>query len=97
MWQPESVQQGKEIGMFFQLHAFDRAGAVKNDSKRAPGHKRGIELLQRTRGRIARIGERRQALFGALGIHFFEPVLIHENFAAHFKDGRSISFEPPRD
>jgi hypothetical protein len=97
MWQPESVQQGEKIGMFFQLDAFDRAGAIKNDSERAPGHKRGIELLQRTGCCVARIGERRQALFDAIGIHFFEPVLIHENFAAHFKDGRRIPFEPPRD
>ena len=36
-------------------------------------------------------------MFDAIGIHFFEPVLIHENFAAHFEDGRRIPFESPRD
>ena len=78
--------------MFFQLHAFDRAGAVKNDPERTLGHQRGIELLQGTGCRIARIGKCRETLFGPIGIQFFEAALVHVNFTAHFKDGRRISF-----
>ena len=61
--------------MLFQLYAFDRAGAVKNDPSGRLRHDRGIELLQRTGCGIARIGERGRPCSARSAFNFSNPSL----------------------
>ena len=53
----------------------------------------GLQHAQRTRRRIARIGETGQPVLLAVGIQTLERPPVHHDFAAHFKapvlDGHS--------
>ena len=65
-----------------------RSSAIEDDVERALGDNFGIELIERTGGGVARVGEHFLAGGFALGIQFFKACLGHENFAADFEHGR---------
>src|SRR5438874_12858544 len=69
--------------------AFDWASPVKDHPERALGGDAWIELFQRTRGRISRVGEQRQAGGFTLLIELFEADSVEISFAAHFENFRS--------
>ena len=56
-----------------------------------------IELAHRTRGRIARIDKRLLAFVALLLVEGVKVVPAHEDFAAHFYQGRCFRREPERD
>src|SRR5690349_18801567 len=65
----------------------------------APRHQTRIELSNRTRRGIARIGKSRLALFLAFRVRLFKHVARNENLAAHFDvlvDQLRVRFEPQR-
>src|SRR5207248_2605132 len=84
--QTELFKQGEDFRVAIDLGAFDCAGPVKNHPERALGGDTWIEMFQRTRGRITRIGEQRQPGRFPLLIEFFEAGFVEISFAAHFEN-----------
>ena len=75
------------------------AQPIQEHAKRAFGNDLGIEHLQRTRRRIARIGKRLLALATAFLIELRKPRLAHEHLSTYlenFGDGTRPSSQPQR-
>src|SRR5512138_3224855 len=91
--EPESLQ-GREhfdLRLWRACHSADLAKAVEDDVQRPLRHDSRIKLLERSGGRVARIGKGLLAGRPTLLVEFLETRPAEVNLATHFEQGRSPS------
>ena len=84
--QTQFFEQWKDFRVKIDVGAFDGARPIKNHPERTLRRHVGIEMLERTRGGVTRIGEQRQSGRFSLFVQFLKAGFVQISFPADFEN-----------